>query len=268
MGPVVGGGVLAMAGTTVALWLYVTLLGLALLLAVRIPRLFLVGSKGKSSWLSEVRAGIAAKWHIKIERGWTTVTFLVSICVIPGVGMLLPIKISSLHLSSYWFGMCEGALSGGLLVGSLGLSALLADRLGRFQIYTLAVVCMGVSFVVLGISTYPIALTGALAMTGVCAATVSLVGQTHRLLAIPASFRGRMASVQILVNQVAATIGPAVAGSCLNSFGVDGVYIIFGVAIFLGGIGYRAVPGYRAFISLSHDAVSGYYGRTYPQLFE
>lgn len=270
IGPTLGGGMLAFTGTASALWLYTLLLIISCVLTLRIPRRPVSRSQGAaaSGWLSDIQAGLAAKWHIKVERWWTFVTFLFAIFLFPCVGMLLPLKIQSLHLSGAWLGLCEASLSAGMLLGALGLSAKLAQRVGRFAIYTSAVVGMGLCFAIIGAAHRPVMLMVALAVCGLCIATTQLVGQTHRMLAIPPSFRARMSSVQIMVMQVAATIGPAVGGIGLARLGIDQVYILFGGAMLLTGVGYALAPGYRAFISMSHDRADGYYGRTYPQLFE
>ncbi|HLZ64993.1 MAG TPA: MFS transporter [Aliidongia sp.] len=269
LGPSLGGAVLAALGTSATLGLYALLMGVSAALTLRIPRRPSTGSAlGPTAWLRDIRAGLAAKWHIKVERWWTLVTFLFAIFLFPCIGMLLPLKIQSLGLSSVWLGSCEAALSAGMVIGALGLSARLARRAGRFAAYTVAVVVIGLCFSTIGASHRPVVLLGALALCGLCVSTTQLVGQTHRMLAIPPSFRARMTSVHIMVMQVAATIGPAVGGAGLNHLGVDGVYMLFGFAMLLTAIGYALAPGYRPFISLSHDMVDGYYGRTYPQLFE
>lgn len=269
IGPALGGGILALAGTATTLWLYALLLGLATILASRIPRL--QGARtatATTGWLDDIRAGLAAKWHIRVERWWTFITLLFAIFLFPCLGMLMPLKILSLHLSSTWLGLCEAALSAGLLVGALGLSTGLAQRLGRFAAYTSCVVGMGLCFITIGAVHQPLVLLATLVVCGLCVATTQLVGQTHRMLAIPPAFRARMTSVQIMVMQVAATIGPALGGIAFDRLGVDRVYILFGGAILLTGAGYVLAPGYRAFISLSHERVEGYYARTYPALFE
>lgn len=270
IGPTLGGGMLAFAGTASALWLYLVLLLISCALTLRIPRRPVARSQavGAAGWLSDIRAGLAAKWHIKVERWWTFVTFLFAICLFPCVGLLLPLKIQSLHLSGAWLGLSEASLSAGMLLGALGLSAWLARRIGRFASYTFAIVGMGLCFALIGAAHQPRILLVALAVCGLCISTTQLVGQTHRMLAIPPSFRARMTSVHIMVMQVAASIGPALGGIGLEHLGVDRVYILFGSAILVTGVGYVLAPGYRAFIGLSHDGVTGYYGRTYPALFE
>jgi MFS family permease len=94
------------------------------------------------------------------------------------------------------------------------------------------------------------------------------VGHTHRMLATPQHFRARMSAVNMMVMQVAAVLGPGLAGAGLAVWHVDQVYLACGVGLFVVGLGYRRVPGYRRFLSLPHDEAAGFYGREHPALFD
>ena len=48
---------------------------------------------------------------------------------------------------------------------------------------------------------------------------------------------------------------------------VDGAYGLFGLGLFLVGLGYVLVPGYREFLNLPHRQAEGRYARDYPALF-
>lgn len=139
IGPVVAGAILAASGTATALWVNAAFLTVACLLAWRVvvpPRDASVRSAAQ--WMHDLRAGLAAKWKIPTERGWTFVSFLVMIFFVPGIGMLVPLKVQSLGLSGAWLGACEAGLSVGMLVGSLGGSMWVAKRVGRFRASTSA----------------------------------------------------------------------------------------------------------------------------------
>jgi MFS family permease len=269
LGPVVGGAILAAADTAAALWVNASLLALACLLASRIllPARQ-VAAASVAQWMHDLRAGMLAKWKIPTERGWTFVSFLVMIFFGPGIGMLVPLKVQSLGLSGAWLGACEVGLSLGLLLGSLGGSAWLAARVGRFRASTGAILAEGLSLSLLGWTHQPWLLVVALALIGGCVATVQTVGHTHRMLAMPQDFRARMTSVNMMVMQVAGVLGPGLAGVGLAVWHVDHVYLAFGAGLFLVGLGYRWVPGYRRFLGLPHDEAAGFYGREYPALFK
>ncbi len=268
-GPVAGGVLLAAGGTASALWVNAGLLLLACGMAARMvaPARSAV-PRSAARWMADLRAGLAAKWKIPTERGWTFVSFLVMIFFVPGIGMLVPLKVQSLSLSGAWLGACEAGLSAGMLLGSLGGSQWLAERLGRFRASVGAILCEGVALTVLGLTHEPWVMVAALTLIGGCVMTVQTVGHTHRMLAIPQDFRARMTAVNMMVMQVAAVLGPGLAGAGLALFHVDQVYLACGVGLFLVGLGYQRVPGYRRFLTLPHDEAAGFYGREHPELFD
>lgn len=268
IGPALGGVMLAAAGTAATLWMHAGLLAVACMCASRIVAP--APSREVSAqrrWLDELRAGLAAKWHIPMERGWTFVSFLVMIFFTPGIGMLVPVKIHSLQLSGAWFGACEAALSVGLLFGAMGGAIWLAERVGRFQASFSAILCEGLCLAIMGLTHSPVVLVFAFFLFGACVSTVQMVGQTHRMLAMPAEFRSRMTAVNMMVMQVGGIIGPAIASGGLGIMSVDGVYLAFGIALLCVGLGYTLVPGYREFLSLSHDDAKDHYARKHPHLF-
>ncbi|MET0518679.1 MAG: MFS transporter, partial [Burkholderiaceae bacterium] len=277
LGPALGGLVLAAAGTAAALWLHALLLLLASGLALRIkaapPQAHAAADK---HWLADLKAGLLAKWRIPLERGWTFVSFLVMIFFTPAIGMLVPLKVQSLGLSAVWLGACEAGLSLGMLLGSLGGSVWLSQRVGRFNASYGAILLEGLSMLVIGWSRQPLLIVLCFALLGGCIATVQMVGQTHRMLAMPQAFRARMTAVNMMVMQVAGVLGPGLAGLSLlhgridgiqGIGGVDAVYVLFGAELFLVGLGYRLVPGYREFLNLPHAQAEGRYARDYPALF-
>ncbi len=267
MGPVLGGALLAAAGTAATLWLHALLLVFAAWLAARIKTETPAQPADKKDFLKELRAGLAAKWKMPMERGWTFVSFLVMVFFGPGIGMLLPLKVQSLGLSAAWLGACEASLSAGLLLGSLGGSVWLAQRIGRFNASLAAILTEGLVMLAIGLNHQPLLLMLGFGLFGACIATVQMVGQTHRLLAMPQSYRARMTAVNMMAMQVAGVLGPGLAGMTLLRSDVDAVYGLFGLGLFVVGLGYLAVPGYRAFLNLPHEQAEGHYARHYPQLF-
>ncbi len=267
-GPLLGGGLLAVAGTELALWGHAALLLLAAVLAARIEAPTPVrGLVTAAHWWADLRAGLAAKWHIRLERGWTFVSFLVMVFFGPAIGMLVPLKVQALGLSGGWLGACEAGLSAGMLAGSLGVSTALATKLGRFRTSVGSIFCEGLGLALIGLASVPWMLVPLMGLVGLCISNVSLVGQTHRMLAIPPNYRARMTSVNMMAFQVAGVLGPALAGLGLAAVSVHAVYLAFGTGLFMVGWGYFLVPGYRGFLNLPHDQASGYYGRMHPELF-
>ncbi|MEP6502654.1 MAG: MFS transporter, partial [Betaproteobacteria bacterium] len=262
------GVVLAAVGTAPTLWLHATLLFAASALATRLPRPARPAEAApRRDWATEFRVGMRVNWAIPLERGWILCNFVTAIFMMPGVMMLVPLKVQSLGLSASWLGWCEAALSLGMLAGSLGPAQWWADLQGRFATRVTSSVVAGLALAGAGLTSDPRVLVAMFAILGVANAAMTLVGKTHRMLARPLAFRARMSAGAMMTTQVAMTLGPALAGIALAHWSVRTVYVAFGLLSALGSFGFFAVPGFRAFMALSHDEVDGWYGRTYPEAF-
>ena len=270
VGPAVAGAVLAAVGTAPTLWLGGLLLFAASLLATRLPRPDGAGApaKPRGRWVDEVRVGLRVNWAIPMERGWVLCNFVGAVFMIPCVGMLAPLKVQSLGLSAAWLGWCEAGMSLGLLVGSLGPAAWWARVHGRFAARVSGAAGIGLALAVAGLTTQRHVLVACFALVGVCAATTTLVGKTHRMLARPVAYRARMVAAAVMTIQVSQTLAPALAGLALTHSSVRTVYVVFGLLSATSALGFFLVPGFRAFMALEHDEVDGWYGRRYPAAFE
>ncbi|MGA0611280.1 MFS transporter [Caldimonas sp. KR1-144] len=266
-GPALGGAVLAAAGTAPALWLHAALLVMATGLAMRLPRIERADAARRSSWWSELRAGLKANWGIPLERGWMAANFVSWIFIFPALTMLVPLKVQSLQLSAWWLGLCEAMLSLGVLLGALGGANWLIARFGRFNTRVASASAQGLALALAGVTDHPIVLVASFALVGIGSSAMTLVGLTHRTLARPAAYRTRMSAGSIVTTQVAASLGPALAGLALSVWSVKWVYLAFGVLGAAAALSLAAVPGFRAFMALSHEEVDGWYGRAHPEAF-
>ena len=270
VGPAMAGAVLAAAGTAPTLGLGALLLFAAAALATRLPRPDRAAAPARphGRWADEVRVGLRINWAIPIERGWVICNFVGAVFMVPGVAMLVPLKVQSLGLSAAWLGWCEAGLSLGLLVGSLGPAAWWARIQGRFGARVGGAALIGLALALAGWTHDRHVLVACFAVVGVCGATTTLVGKTHRMLARPLAYRARMSAAAIMTVQVSQTLGPAIAGLALTHWSVDVVYGVFGLLSATSALGFFLIPGFRAFMALEHDEVDDWYGRTYPQVFE
>jgi MFS family permease len=270
IGPVLSGAALAMFNTATALWLHAALLLLSVFWAARIP-LLSMENKAKPQpdvhWLRELLAGFRANWAIPLERGWLSVNFAAWLFAAPAIGMLVPLKIKRLGLSGAWLGACEASLSLGMLLGAVGCSGWVIARCGRFLTRVGGGVVMGLGLAMVGLSSYPYLLVLAFCLCGIANSCIVLVGMTHRMLARPDAFRSRMTAASISVTQIAGSAGPALAGMALLHFSLDTVYCSFGVLSALCACLFFTIPGFRAFMTLDHDAVNNWYGRNFPNAF-
>lgn len=269
VGPAIAGALLAAAGTASTLWLGAVLLFAAALLATRLPRPDLAGApaRPRGRWSDEFRVGLRVNWAIPIERGWVLCNFVGAVFMVPAVAMLVPLKVQSLGLSAAWLGWCEAGLSLGLLVGSLGPAAWWARLHGRFGARVGAAAMIGLALALAGFTTNRHVLVACFAVVGVSAATTTLVGKTHRMLARPLAYRARMSAAAIMTVQISQSLGPAIAGMALTHWSVRTVYAMFGLACAASALGFFLIPGFRAFMALEHDEVDNFYARAYPQVF-
>ena len=268
VGPALAGAVLAAVGTAPTLWLGGALLFAAALLATRLPRPDATAPAApRGRWVDEVRVGLRVNWAIPMERGWVICNFIGAVFMVPCVAMLAPLKVQSLGLSAAWLGWCEAGMSAGLLVGSLGPAAWWARTQGRFAARVGGSLGIGLALAAAGFTTERLVLVGCFVVVGLCAATTTLVGKTHRMLARPLAYRARMIAAAVMTIQVSQTLGPALAGIALAHWSVRTVYVVFGLLSAASALGFFLVPGFRAFMAMEHDEVDGWYGRRYPAAF-
>jgi hypothetical protein len=152
LGPALAGATLALGGIAATFWMNGILLGVAGYVTLHLPSQsqHREHHRGLARWWRDLRAGLHAKWIVPLERGWTLVNFLVWIFQGPAVGMLIPLKVQSLGLSGLWLGVCEAALSIGLLLGSFRGSDALVSRFGRFNVRVGAAMCEGLALAASG----------------------------------------------------------------------------------------------------------------------
>jgi len=266
IGPAIGGAVLGAFGTAAALWLNVVLLVGGAFAARKLPE-GVPPRGGRRAWRADLAAGMRANWRIPLERGWILVNFSSWIFLMPCFTMLVPLKVQSLRLGGAWLGLCEAGLSLGVLAGSLGVSSWLVARFGRFRVRVGAAVVQGIALGLAGATSSGPLLVAGFVVAGLMNAAMVLVGMTHRMLARPQAFRARMVASSIASNNVAAMIGPTLAGVALLHLPVAAVFVAFGLTGAFCALGLGLVPGFRAFMALDHEQVDNFYGRHFPQAF-
>jgi hypothetical protein len=269
LGPALGGGVLALGSIATALWLHFALLTFAMWMALRISSTSVGRHVGYSlrRWRDDLRAGLRTVIHVKLERNWTVVNVLSWLFIGPAIGMLVPIKIHALGLSGGWLGACEAALSLGMLAGAMGGVAMLQRWFSRYTLRVGGAVMQGASLALVGYLQNPWLLFLAFMLCGLSNSVAVLIGMTHRMLARPQAYRGRMSAVAMMATQLAGSIGPAIAGMALTQYDLNVVSIAFGLlgGAIAGAIAF--VPGFRELISLDHAHADDWYAKQYPHAF-
>ncbi|AMC34454.1 MFS transporter [Janthinobacterium sp. B9-8] len=268
-GPLLSGGVLAFLSISAALWLHVFFALLALGLSFFLPKSLNIkpAGSGFAQWFLELRQGALASWSIPLERNWNIVNAVSWLFAGPAIGMLVPLKIQSLHLGGWWFGYTEAGLGVGILIGSFGLSNWLISRLGRYHVRVAAGIAQGLMLALLAMCENPLLIVLLFFLTGISNSALVLGGVTHRMLARPPEFRSRMMSVSMASSRLASSGGPLLAGACLMYLPLNNVYFLFGLLSAIVASALALTPGFKGFMSLSHAEVSNWYGREYPQAF-
>lgn len=271
LGPLWAGTLIATWGISGALASYAALLALAMGVSSSIPRgsapTAVHSRKPMQAWWNDLRAGMAAKWRVPMERGWTIVNFAVWIFQGPAVGLLIPIKVHALGLEGHWLGLCLGSLSLGVLLGSVLGSPWLVDRFGRFRVRVGLGLLEGLALAAVGLAASPPMMVGGLLCAGFCNASMALVGATHRALAIPREYRVRVLAAGSMTTQVAGAIGPALVGMALARYSVSAVYAVWGMLMAACVLGFLLVPRLKEFLTLGHEEVVDWYRRQYPAVF-
>lgn len=269
LGPGLAGPLLAMAGlTAVAVWsLLLALLAAAAAWRLGVPPHPCMPA-ARQGWWAELGSGLRAKWGVPLDRGWTAVGALMMLCLLPATGVLLPLRVQGLGLSATWFGLCSAALPLGVLLGVAGLAPALIRRAGRVWALALAIGLCTVALAGLGLWAWAPGLVLCMAGVGLGMSVTQLVGQTHRLLAMPEAFRARMTAAHLAVAQLSATLAPALAGALLQlPLAVPTVYLLLAAGFATTGLLLRAVPGLGPFLRLDHEQVRDWYRRQHPQAF-
>lgn len=268
LGPGLGGVVLASTGPDTAMALNLVLFGLAAGAAwlPGMPGLPTAAAR-RRRWLDEMADGLRAKWQVRLDRWWTLVGALMMLCLLPAIGLLLPLRIQALGLSAVWFGACSASLSGGLLLGVAGLAPALINRLGRIRALALVIVSCTAAMAGVGLCNRAPMLVALFALIGLCLSVTQLVGQTHRVLAIPEDYRARMSAAHLTIAHLAAALAPALAGALLQQVAAPTVYLLLAAGFGACGLLLLAVPDLGTFLRQDHDSVVGWYGRHYPHAF-
>ena len=195
------------------------------------------------------------------------VNLVVGMFYAPAIAMMAALQITNLGLSSAWLGATNMGIMSGMFLGFLGCASFASKKLGRFRALMTVAALRVFALLVVSLTTAPAAMLAAFFMLGISQSTTQFVGVTHRLLAMPAEYRARNASVNILAWQISSTLGPAIVGISSLGASVAQYYVAFGILIAVCTMGLPLIPRIHVFQSLDHDAVTGWYRREYPEAF-
>lgn len=268
VGPALAGAALAAGGLRWAMAMNLLLFTLAAGVAWRVgvPP-FPAARRTRAGWTDDLWAGLRAKWGVVLDRWWTLVGALMMVCLLPATGLMVPLQVQALGLSPAWFGAFCAALPLGVLAGAAGLAPALVAWRGRVGALAAAIVAMALAMAGIGLCRWAPGVLALFVLLGLCLSVTQLVGQTHRMLAMPEAFRARMTAANLAIAHGAAALAPLVAGALLARLPVGTVYLLLAGAFAASGLLLLAVPGLRVFLQQDHDSVRGWYTRHYPRAF-
>ena len=267
-GPLVAGALLAMVNIHSGLWVSAGVMAVAFGAVLGVRNTVETCPSTAQSWANAVKTGMLAKWRIPLERWLTGLSFASLLFILPGIGLLIPLKAVSDNLSPVWLGSFEAAFSAGFIFGSLRFSRWMVQRVGSFWANWIAFGTVGGGFLAVGLVSVPALVAAILFLIGCAIVTIQLTGQSARILATPSHFRARFAASHLLFVQSAATGGPAFAGMLVAQFQVGGAYVVLGAALLGICSALYFLPGYRDFVGRKPEELSDYYFKRWPEAFD
>lgn len=264
-----GGALVATLSIPLALAIWSGMMVFATVVAMKIPQktASAAANVGRNSLLHDAWLGVRARWQIPLERYWSLYAMLQMMLFIPCIGMLLPLHIHQLGLNAQWLGLAEAMLGGGMLLGALWIAQPLARRIGRLRAAVMAMCLNGAAALLIGLSGMGWTITLAMLVIGCNMSISQLIGQTHRMLAVPDDFRSRFSATNLMIANLSAIGGQSLAAALLLWLPVSQVYQLYGAIIFVMALCFPLLPDLRRMLALSHDEVKGIYLREYPQAF-
>lgn len=267
--PLLCGAILTGVGYIPALWgvVLASLLAVLAFSRVHISAHSPTGRRNLWRWANDVLQGFRVKWQVPVERHWTGLMLLFNLLTIPLISLLLPLKIQHLRQGADWFGVVQASCFAGSLLGYLAFGHWCNKKWGMLPAMVMAAVAIGLGNIAIGLVNTPGLLAGVYFFVGMWLAVYQLNGHSQRTLAVPGPYRVRLAAINIMISQLGAGAGVALAGLLGQGINVDGILLGYGLLAFLLA-GLTLYFGNRsALMQLSGEAADGYYLRMYPKVF-
>jgi MFS family permease len=208
VGPLIGGGLVVLAGPAAALLVDAgTFAVSALLVALLVPGLR--AARASAGW--RLRDGVALLWRDRLIRALMGVSGTVNVLLNPVFFVLLPLYVVARGGIASDQGLLVAAFGVGTLTGALG-SARLTRRFGRRRVLTAGVVVAGVAPALLaGAPNLPLA-AGAQVVSGLGIGPVGPIVLTVLGTRVAAEVRGRVFGAHTTIVNAAIPIGVVVVG--------------------------------------------------------
>jgi MFS family permease len=212
-------------------------------------------------WQS-IYQGAKLKWKMRLERDQLLVMALMNIMVTAFFLLLLPNLMRESEGNVLAYGVAQSAVAaGGWVTAAFGIQ-LLSRWLAKFYLCSLGLLLLSTG--ILGASFshswlfYP-----ALFAAGFGLHLFRINGTSHRMLALPDRLRARLSSFDMTVGALTRFIGFSLTGALLQSFSTHEIVYAYGLMLLILAMLMLAIPGYKEFMSLSHEQVENFYARKY-----
>lgn len=226
IGPAIGGVLIGVAGTSVALWVDAATFALSFIL-IGLSRIPMPVAKAGSEADGGLAAGFRVLRRDRQVRDLVVVAAGLNLCVAPVPVLIVALAAGPLHLGGTGFGMLMAAVPAGLL---LGLA--LAPRFARIAPAALwALLLTGAAISVSGVATWAPWAGLALMTCGLGVGIANTLIQTRFQDRVPAELQGRVFSLVGALMVVGQPLGLLLTAPLVASVGARGGLAVCGIAL-------------------------------------
>lgn len=159
-------------------------------------------------------------------------------------GVLLPVW-SSIAGDAALLGLLFATLSGASVLGSI-IATLLAERLPRLAVYTIAfLICGAPRYFIFAIEAPLPAILTTVAIAGFASGFLNPIIGAVMFERIPPALTGRVSALVNALSWTLIPVGGLLGGALVSAFGLSAAFIICGVAYFGATMLPLALPGFR-----------------------
>ena len=193
---------------------------------------------------AEALEGLAHLWR---QSGLRTMTIIVSALAIAGgatypLSFLLAVNVIGGGARS--FGLMEGALGLGYLLGALALAGL-GDRLRKGPAITIGCTLMGAAFALVGAAPRLVPVLVLFVVVGVANAAAIISVDTYFQEAVPERLSGRVWGIRFTLTQGLYAVSVLAGGAAAAGVSIPTLFVVCGLLIALPGLIGLHVPAAR-----------------------
>jgi len=244
--PGLGGVLIALVGATGTLYATTVAFVLAAVLAlgVRVPAGGRAEHEGtRPTFWAATAEGLQFVLRTLVIRALTVVIAVVVLAWLPIEGVILPAYFVEQD-SPQRLGILLAALSGGVVVGSLGYG-MVAPRVSRHRVFVTSLVLLAVSVGGMAmLPTYPVLVLLGLA-AGVSYGAVEPISNVTAQEVTPGRLRGRVVGVMTSTAYAAGPVGLLLVGPLIDAAGIDTAFVVMACLLGLLAVGSVLSPSLR-----------------------